>query len=231
MLGLPVWDVDLSTVHVTRSDVKSPRREAGVHHHIGPLLATDLVEVRGMTVTSAARTAVDMARMVAFESAVVTADAALARPEVGSGDLLTTLDQMRDWAGARNAGRVVAFADGRSESVGESRHRVQIRRIGLPPPELQVTITGPDGRTDRVDFLFEESWTIGEFDGREKYGRLLPDGDTAADAVWREKLREDRLREQGFEMVRPVWRDLYRDDEVARRYRSAFARGRRRVLT
>lgn len=107
MLGLPMWTVDLSTVHVTRSDVKSPRREAGVHHHIGRLSETDLLEVRGMTVTSAARTGVDMARTVAFESAVVTADAALARPEVRSGDLLATLDQMRDWAGrAAGPGRL-----------------------------------------------------------------------------------------------------------------------------
>lgn len=226
--ALPVWGVDLSVVHVTRSDLKSPRREAGVHHHVGPLEDGDVDVVDGMPVTGAARTVVDMARSEQFESAVVTADAALARPDLGKDDLLATLDRMRDWRGARNAGRVVSFADGRSESVGESRHRVQIHRIGLPPPELQVTISALDGHEDRVDFYFEDFSTVGEFDGRGKYGRLLQADDTPADAVWREKRREDRLREGGLEVVRPVWADLYRDGEVARRYRAAFARGGRR---
>src|SRR5690606_30204176 len=113
-----------------------------------------------------------------FESAVVTADGALARPATSRQGLLTTFEQMRDWPGARAAGRVVSFADGRSESVGESRHRVQLDRIGLPAPELQVVIPGA-AREDRVDFFFRDCATVGEFDGREKYGRHLRPGETA----------------------------------------------------
>jgi hypothetical protein len=30
-------------------------------------------------------------------------------------------------------------------------------------------------------------WTLGEFDGKEKYGRLLKPGQTAADAVFEER--------------------------------------------
>lgn len=229
--GLRIWNVDLSTVHVWRSDLHSPRLEAGVHHHTGALPESDIVEIDGLRVTADARTAVDVARTVEFESAVVTADDVLARPGVQGDALLAVLDTMRDWRGARTAGRVVEFADGRSESVGESRHRVQIQRIGLPRPELQVVVSSPDGTEDRVDFYFDGYATVGEFDGREKYGRFLRPGESAGDAVWREKRREDRLRERGLQVVRPVWADLYRDDVMAARYRAAFARaGRGRIV-
>lgn len=230
LLGLPVWGVDLSVVHVTRTDLHAPRRESGVHHHAATLQSEDVVMLGGFAVTSPSRTAVDTARAEAFEPAVVTADAALATPGVEHDDLSAVLDRQRDWPGARSAGRVIPFADGRSESVGESRHRVQIHRIGLPAPALQVVIEGPGGARDRVDFYFDEQCTVGEFDGRSKLGRLAPEGVPPEDVVWREKLREDRLRER-FEVVRPTWADLYRDDDVARRYRAAFKRGRRRYFT
>ncbi len=224
--GLRVWDVDLSTVHVWRSDLRSPRTEGGVHHHTGALAETDVTEFGGLPATGFARTAVDIARMVGFESAVVTADHALTRLGATNESLRTVLDTMRDWRGARAAGRVVEFADARSESVGESRHRVQIERIGLPRPELQVAFPGAAGATDRVDFYFADEVTVGEFDGRAKYERLLQPGETGEDALWREKRREDRLRERGLHVVRTVWADLYRDDTVAARYHAAFARTR-----
>lgn len=227
--GLSVWGADLATVHVSRRDRHAPRLEAGVHHHAGRLTDDEVTTVDGVLVTRAARTVVDVARTVPFEPAVVTADGALARSLTNQAEVREVLDTMRDWQGARAAGRVVEFADGRSESVGESRHRVQLDRVGLPRPELQVVIAGVDGPADRVDFYFDEFATVAEFDGRTKYGRLLKPGEAPGDAVWQEKRREDRLREQGLEVVRSVWADLYRDDEVATRYRAALARGRRRA--
>lgn len=228
LLDLDVWGVDLSTVHVTRLGAHSPRIEAGVHHHVGRLDESEVMELGGLLVTVPSRTGVDVARSVAFEQAVVTLDSALRSGDVQPGALLDVLDGQRAWRGARAAGRAISFADGRAESVGESRHRVQIRRIGLPSPELQVVIE-IDGGDARLDFLFVEQLTVGEFDGRGKLGRWLNDGETPESTVWQEKLREDRIRERGFEVVRPVWRDLRNDAEVARRYRRAFerARGRR----
>lgn len=227
--GLPSWGLDLSLVHVTRGDLHSPRIEGGVHHHAGELRNDDLEQIDGIWVTSPARTAIDTARVTAFEAAVVVTDALLHRGLVDRGTILDRLESMRDWPGTCNAGRVAEFADGRSESVGESRTRVAFELVGLPRPDLQRLITTPDGKiVGRSDFLFDGLWTIGEFDGRVKYGRLLKPGEAPGDVVWREKQREDRIRDLGYEVGRIIWSDLSDRPAVAERFRAAFARARRR---
>ena len=227
--GMPSWGLDLSLVHVTRGDLHSPRIEGGVHHHAGELRNDDLEQIDGIWVTSPARTAIDTARVTAFEAAVVVTDALLHRGLVDRGTILDRLESMRDWPGTCNAGRVAEFADGRSESVGESRTRVAFELVGLPRPDLQQLITTPDGKiVGRSDFLFDGLWTIGEFDGRVKYGRLLKPGEAPGDVVWREKQREDRIRDLGYEVGRIIWSDLSDRPAVAERFRAAFARARRR---
>jgi hypothetical protein len=82
---------------------------------------------------------------------------------------------------------------------------------GLPAPELQREMFGPDGRLiARVDFCWEEQKTIGEFDGKIKYGRLLKPVQRIEDVIFDEKLREDALRDLGWQIVRWLWRDLNR---------------------
>jgi hypothetical protein len=82
---------------------------------------------------------------------------------------------------------------------------------GLPAPELQHEILGPGGRVlARVDFCWEGKRTIGEYDGKIKYGRLLRPGQRIEDVIFDEKVREDALRDLGWQIVRWLWRDLYR---------------------
>ena len=94
------------------------------------------------------------------------------------------------------------FADGRSESVGESRSRVLTHDFGLPPPELQVEYYDADGLIGRVDFDFPGLSSVTEFDGRLKYAGA------SSDVLVAEKLREDRLRGIGLAVVRTRWSDL-----------------------
>lgn len=225
--GLPIWDADLSEVHVTRGDLHSPRHEAGVYHHVGELLEGETVVVSGVSTTTLDRTVIDTARFSSFESGVVIADAAFRADPSAQSRALARLDTMRDWKGARTAGAVLAFADGRSESVGESRCRVLFHHIGLPPPDLQREFYAPNGALiGRSDFYFEEERTIGEFDGKGKYLRSLRPEDDAGEIVWREKKREDALRSTGNEVARVIWLDLDHPKEVETRFRNAFARAR-----
>ena len=100
-------------------------------------------------------------------------------------------------------------------------------REGLPTPELQFRVVDRLGTVfARTDFRWREFNTLGEFDGAVKYGRALTDGQSAGDAVFEEKLREDRIREQGFNVVRWVWDELDDPRALADKIRRAMDRGR-----
>lgn len=229
-LGLPTWGADLSQVHVIRPDRRhGSRSEAGVVHHSAELPDDHVTDIGGLPVTTAARTLVDHARTSRFESAVVTLDAGLNRRLTTDDAVLEMLTWQRDWPGSRAASRAVSFADGASESPGESRSRVRMDEAGLPRPELQAEIVDFDGRfVARSDFLFIEQRTIGEFDGRIKY-RVGTAGTNLEEVLWREKLREDALRSLGYEVVRITWADLERSPRWFRQmFLQAFARAQGR---
>ena len=177
----------------------------------------------GWPTTDLARTVVDLARSLPFEQGVAAADRALALGATVL-ELEAALARAGRLRGAGAARRVVAFADGRSESVGESLSRVLLADLGLMPEDLQHRVMDGPRLAGRVDFAWPSLRVIGEFDGRVKYGRLLEADEDAGDAVFREKRREDRLRELGWEVVRWVWADLAHPEVIAERLRRAFAR-------
>jgi hypothetical protein len=205
---------------VTRSRRSGGRRDPRVHVYAAPLRADEIEFIDGVPVTSAARTVTDVARTVPFEQAVVIADRALAEGAVTPAEPADAIARQKGWPGAPRARRVLGFADGRSGSVGESRSRVAILRAGLPPPELQREFRdGWGGHVGTVDFWWEKQRLIGEFDGLVKYGRLLKPGESVADAVVAEKIREDALRDQDTRMLRWLWTDLAPFTSTAARLR------------
>jgi hypothetical protein len=218
LLGLPVWSIPLNRLHVTRSQRTGGRLSRTVHLHTAPLVGDDVVEIGGIAVTSPARTVVDLARSTPFETAVVTADGAL-RAGLMPAALAGVVERVSGWRGAAAARRVVAFADGRSESVGESRSRVAIVRAGLPAPVLQWDVWRGGTHLGRCDFGWPELRTVGEFDGRVKYGRLLRPDQDPGDVMFEEKLREDELRAEGLHVARWIWRDLGAFGDAAGRIR------------
>jgi hypothetical protein len=222
--GLPVWSTAVDRVHVTRNRRGSGARRAVVHVHGAPLAASEIILIDGMPVTSLARTVLDLARTLPMTQAVAAGDHGLTlglrRHELDAG-----LASMKRWPGIRAAWRVIEFLDVRSESVGESVSRVRLMEEGLPEPEPQHEIFGPDGRLiARVDFHWKEHQTVGEFDGKTKYGRLLKPGQSIEDVIFKEKLREDAVRDLGLQVVRWIWSDLHRSGVLRERVRRAFAR-------
>ena len=59
-----------------------------------------------------------------------------------------------------------------------------------------------------------------------QYAELLQLGQTASDAVYQEKCREDALRDLGWQVVRWNWADLKDPAAIRRRLERAFKRGR-----
>lgn len=223
--GLPVWGLPLDVVHVTRARRRSGgRRGARVHVHSAPLDPDEIVLVGGVRVTSVARTLVDLARHAPFEQAVVTADAALHRHLVDRPTVEAAVSRRSRLPGLPGARRALAFADPRSMSPGESRSRVAIARAGLPVPVLQWEVRSPAGLLiGQVDFGWPGLRTVGEFDGRVKYGRDLQPGQDPVEVLYAEKLREDALRGEDLGMVRWGWIDLgSRFTPVARRLQDRF---------
>ena len=144
------------------------------------------------------------------------------------GHLDDVLRSMEQWPGVRQARRVVDFLDGRTESAGESVCRVRIGELGLPSPIPQYEVYDAIGTMiARVDFGWPDRRTIGEFDGRVTYGALLRPGQRPEDVVHAEKLREDALRDAGWQVVRWVWADLARPLVIQQRLVRAFARAGR----
>ncbi len=119
------------------------------------------------------------------------------------------------------------LADGRAESPGESRTRVLIKQLGFEDVDLQVALSDADGFVGRVDMLMPVSRIVIEFDGKIKYTDPSMLGNkTSGDAVFGEKVREDRIRALGYSVVRVYWSDLKDPNRLERKLRQAGAKAR-----
>lgn len=175
----------------------------------------DVTVIAGATVTTLARTVVDVARTRPFAFAVVTVDAALRRGATTQ-QLLDVVDRCRRFPGVRSARRAIEFGDARSESPLESLGRARFEESHLPRPDLQVQL-GDQVWPVRVDHYWHQHRTVAEADGMLKYEDVA--------SLRAEKLREDWLRDRGHEVVRYVWDEaLHRPHLVVDRLERAFRR-------
>jgi hypothetical protein len=222
-LGMELLDADYSELHVTRPAGVGSRSEAGVEHHIAELREEDVVRRSGaLDLTSLARTAIDVARDTdRLECALAACDSAL-RMGVSREALQSVLERCRSWPGARLASGAVPLADGRAANPGESWSRAILIAQGVAPDDIQVPIYDADGLVGIVDFRWKG--VIGELDGKHKYN--VPDDaspEEAAQILWKEKRREDRLRVDN-EVVRWGYAEHYRPEVIGDRVRQALAR-------
>jgi hypothetical protein len=239
MFGVPLWGVQFDQVHVHRQAGKSSRREAGVVHHRGALPESEVVEVAGLLVAVPERAVVAACRTSTFEAGVVAADGARRLGDFDVARARDIVDRERDWPRSGSAASALFFSDPRAATVGESRARVLLARIGAPKPDLQRRIVDDAGRQLGIcDFYIDEHSTVVEFDGKLKYGRALYEKTgriedvNLGDIVWQEKLREDSFRDYGHEVARLVWSELDGHDRQVRvRLDRTFARGAPRTLT
>ena len=145
--GFAMYQQDLSVVHLLRLDEGSTRRRANTNHHV---VAHDvvqrLVQRDGLTAVAPARAVWEVACRSSLEAGVVTANSAL-RHDPGLAEVLTELQaEFASVPGSRRARTVLALADGRSESPGESVTRVQFFRYGIPEAEPQYQVVDSRGQ-------------------------------------------------------------------------------------
>lgn len=217
LLGLPMTFHGADTVWINRGPGTSGYRSPLLVSRSSDMAKDEIVRVGGYRVTSPGRTALDMARQFGFVTGTMIADAALA----GGVTPAQMADLARRGAGRRGnamAWTVTDFADGRSESPGESLMRAKLHRLECAPTDLQVTINNSHGDfVARCDYGWLEHGVVGEYDGPQKYLRDRKPGESLSDVIIREKAREADIRDQGLEVIRFCRADLREPVEAAKR--------------
>ena len=216
--GLPVWGVDLSRPDLHRPvdravGVKAFRVRPRPKNPLRPEPVTTELGRADEVATSVVQLALDHGPV----AGTVSADNAVHRGLVTIDALTTAGDLVASWPGSSRVRSMLAFVDGRSESVGETRCRIELVTHGIPLVP-QVPIRDRDGNVfARVDFVIEGYKVVVEFDGRVKYA----EGDKQV--LWDEKRREDRLRALGYLVVRITWADLEHPGAAVAKVRRAMA--------
>lgn len=220
-LGLPVWGSDLSTVMLARSVT---RERIAQHWMIRPRPEW-LGRVPGSVGPSAAvaPTVVQHALESGAVPGIVAADFALHERLVSIAELQELSRRVSGWPRSHHVATMLAHMDGRSESPGESRLRVDLAMAGIAV-EPQVVIRDEVGTfVARVDFVVRGTKVIIEFDGLVKYR------EGGSEALVAEKRREDELRRLGYVIVRVIWAELAQPAKVLARVRAAMTTSLRNV--
>lgn len=215
--GLDTWGVHLDDVHVARLPGSGrPLRTRRQNHRTHALPPGAFYVVRnGMPTVDAATAICQVAAAGDLDTAVAAADIALRTKVCTREGLAERAAMWRGLAGASRVRLVPMLADARAESGGETRLRLALGRLGLlVTPQVVI---GVRGRRYRVDLLADECPLIFEFDGAVKYR-----GENGADAVIKEKRREDDLRSLKYAVERITHADLSEPGSVQR----AATRGR-----
>jgi hypothetical protein len=190
---------------------KGPR---GVRTHRTELSAGDVERHDAVPVTSALRTAWDVAVLEPLGTAVAALDRMVRAGAVGLPELLGMAEQGTGRWGAVRVRRAFPLVDPRAESPPESRVRVALRMAGLTPqPQYEVRLAGQF--LGRVDLAFPEARLAVEYEGAHHF-----DGTQIA----QDDVRLARLVAAGSRVIRISAADLRDLDGVVARVRAALTR-------
>jgi hypothetical protein len=215
LIGLPVLGRWPDRAHVLKECAAGGRSTTVLLCHTVGLRDVPVTTIGALTMTSPARTVIDLAKTVPFEVAVIATDAALRTDRrtrqflTTSGDVRELIERMSPFRGLQRVLAVLDASTPLSESVGESLCRIILAELGFADPELQTEFRDADGLIGFADFTWRLGTVILEFDGKIKYlDARFRAGLTSDQIVVIEKLREDRLRALGYVVVRATWDDL-----------------------
>jgi hypothetical protein len=159
----------------------------------------DVVERRGLPVTSALRTVTDIGRQQPLVEAVVAADMALHARLVDLASLSPFIAAHSRSKGIAQLRRVVDLAEPATESPMETRLRLLLVLAGLPRPQAQVALHDAGGRFLGRPDLYYPAQRLGlEYDGAGHRDSLVEDD-----------RRQNRLLNAGHRLLRFTAADLH----------------------
>jgi len=149
---------------------RSQHKVNGIVLHCNTIPTDEIVTVRGIPVTNAARTAFDLGRRDGLTLAVVRLDALMRATKISSAEVRPLADRHRGTRGLVQLREALDLADGGSESPQETRTRLVLTRVGLRPERTQIEVFDRQGyHVGRVDMGWE-GWKVGvEYDGQQHW--------------------------------------------------------------
>lgn len=172
----------------------SASRRTGVLGSSSALPDTDVVLLGGALVTTPARTASDLARLLRRPDALASLDALLRLPGLRRDDVAAVLDRFAKHRGVVQARELLLLADPRAESPQESRTRLRCVDAGFPAPEPQIEVFDGLGRfVARLDMGWRWLLRALEFDGDEHHS-------TAQAQRW-DRARREQVEQCGWRVV------------------------------
>lgn len=191
-------------------------RRSGMNIRRLDLAEEDVMRLRA-PVTTPARTWTDVSRRGTLADALVAGDAGLRRGVFTRDELISAVAAAEGRPGWRRLAVAVDLVGGIRETPLESASFAYFVNNGITLPACQVVIRRAGRFLARVDFLWDDPdrgvRVVGESDGVLKYAER--------GEAWREKVREDEIRADGYGFVRWGMADL-RTGRLANRLRDAL---------
>ncbi|MDT5179975.1 MAG: hypothetical protein QOJ95_4173 [Mycobacterium sp.] len=213
MLGAK-WVDDDSPIELNWANHRPP---AGVVTRNETLLDHEVASVRGMAVTTAERTAFDLGRRGPLEQAVAQLDSLARATHLKVDDVQALAVGHPHVKGLRQLDRVLDLVDAGAESPRETRLRLMLIDAGLPRPQTQIPVRGPDGFPRYyLDMGWEDLMVAVEYDGRHHTDRPVYSKDI---------IRLEYLTSIGWIVIRVVAE--HRRAEIVHRVRQACDSRRR----
>lgn len=188
---------------------KSPE---GVIARRDTLLADEIVQLRGMAVTSVERTAFDLARRGPRGKAMENLDSLARATHFKVDDVLAVAEAHRRVRGRRRVPGLLDLVDAGAQSPKETWLRLVLIDAGFPRPRTQIPVLAPDGYPIYyLDMGWEEFMVAAEYDGQQH--RTDPDqyrGDV---------MRSEYIETRGWRRIRVLAGD--RRADIVRRVEEA----------
>ncbi|OBI45986.1 hypothetical protein A5707_22750 [Mycobacterium kyorinense] len=142
----------------------------GIVIHRDKLFDEESCVVKGVPVTTPARTAFDLGRRKGLTTGVIRLDALANATALKAVEVEELIQRHRGVRGLVQLRQVLELMDGGAESPQETRTRLLLVRAGLPKPETQIVVADGSGYPfARIDMGYRE-WKVGiEFDGAQHW--------------------------------------------------------------
>jgi hypothetical protein len=194
---------------------RNPHPPGGVITRNQRLERDEVTRVVGIPVTTPARTAFDLARLVPTEDVVARLDALMRATPFSGEDVLLLAKRYPGARGLRQLRTALPLADPGAASPKETWLRLLLTDAGLPAPETQIPVVDHYRTVAVLDMGWEQFKVAVEYDGDQHR--------TSRRQYVRDLRRLKALEECGWIVVRVIAED--RPEDVLRRVHEAL-RGR-----